>query len=317
MGKSVRRHQTTIARKVELSGIGVHSGSAVKATLFPADPNTGVNFTRSDLTNNASSELEAHYTNVCATELCTVIGNDEGLSVSTVEHLLAALNAMGIDNVLVELDGPEMPIMDGSSCAFIDALKSAGIKKQRAARKYLKILKPIRIESGRSSAQLRPFDGFMVDVEIDFSVDLIGRQRFAMEVNAAAFEKEVCRARTFGFMKDVERLWAAGYAQGASLENTIAIGEDRILNPEGTRFPDEFVRHKALDAIGDLMLAGMPILGAYTSYCGGHKVNVMMLEALFEDPTSYEIVSFDADAERVSGDVDERLPVAAFAPNVS
>ena len=282
--------QTTIRSRVDLTGIGVHGGKPVSVSLHPANADTGILFLRTGLPDGASKRIRADWSSVGATELCTVIG-DEAASVSTIEHLMAALYALGVDNVLVEIDGPEVPILDGSSEPFMDAIEAVGIVRMNASRRFVRVLKPVRIEQGRGWAELLPHDrGFRLEVEIDFDTPLIGRQKKVFELDARGFRRELSRARTFGFMRDVEHLWKAGFALGASLDNTVALGEDKILNPEGLRYPDEFVRHKTLDAVGDLSLAGAPLLARYRSYCGGHKMNVSILKALFADPTAYEIV---------------------------
>ena len=212
-------------------------------------------------------EIRAHARYVTATELATVLGDDNsGPCVSTIEHVMATLCGLGVDNALIEIDGPEAPIMDGSAAAFVAAIDQAGIVALPEARRYTKVLKPIRVDKGDAYGELTPYDrGFHVDVTIDFAHPLIGKQAIALEVEPTTFRREVARARTFGFMKDVSKLWSAGYALGASLENTLVVADDRLLNPEGLRYADEFVRHKALDAIGDLALAGAPLLGAYKS----------------------------------------------------
>jgi UDP-3-O-[3-hydroxymyristoyl] N-acetylglucosamine deacetylase len=216
---------------------------------------------------------------------------------------MAALTGLGIDNVLVEIDGPEVPILDGSSAPFIDAIDQVGIAVQGATRRYLKVLKSVRVTQGKAFAELLPNDrAFRLDVEIDFPTPVIGRQRKAVELSPSVFRREISRARTFGFMRDVEKLWSAGFALGASLENTVAIGDDGIMNPEGLRYADEFVRHKLLDAVGDLSLAGLPLLGTYRSYCGGHRMNFSVLEALFSSRSNYAIV--DAVPRRETGYAD-------------
>jgi UDP-3-O-[3-hydroxymyristoyl] N-acetylglucosamine deacetylase len=220
-----------------------------------------------------------------------VIGDRDTGAVATIEHLMAALSGLGIDNVLVEIDGPEVPILDGSSAPFIDAVDQVGIAVQGATRRYLKVLKPVRVTQGKAFAELLPNDrAFRLDVEIDFPTPVIGRQRKVVDLSPSVFRREISRARTFGFMRDVEKLWSAGFALGASLENTVAIGDDGIMNPEGLRYADEFVRHKLLDAVGDLSLAGLPLLGTYRSYCGGHRMNFSVLEALFSNRSNYAIV---------------------------
>jgi UDP-3-O-[3-hydroxymyristoyl] N-acetylglucosamine deacetylase len=269
----------------------------VRITLHPAEANEGVSFRRTGLPGGAERRIPARREAVGATELCTVIAEPTGASVSTIEHLMAALAGLGVDNVTVEIDGPEVPIMDGSSAHFVEAIEMAGVETLRVARRMIKVLKPVRLEHGRSWAELSPRDGgFCVDVEIDFPTPLIGRQRRVVDVTPSSFTNEIARARTFGFMKDVEFLWKKNLALGASLENTIALGEDRIINPEGLRFPDEFVRHKILDAIGDLALAGLPLQATYKASAPGHKINAMMLERLFADKTAYAVV--DAPAPR-------------------
>lgn len=306
-------NQTTLGDLISLEGIGVHSGAPVKIVLHPAEAHTGIVFRRTGLPGGSERCIPARREAVGATELCTVIGEPSGASVSTIEHLMAALAGMGIDNVVVEIDGPEVPIMDGSSSLFVDAIDQAGIENQRSARKVIVVLKPVRIEHGKSWAELTPrARGFSVDVEIDFPTPLIGRQRRTVEVTPAAFRNDISRARTFGFMKDVEYLWKKNLALGASLENTVALGDDRIINPEGLRFPDEFVRHKILDAIGDLALAGAPLQATYKAYIPGHKINAMMLEALFADRSAYTV----ADAPIVRRDVgrgEKVLAAAAYA----
>lgn len=283
--------QTTLRESAELTGIGVHSGTPVKITLHPADIDTGIVFHRIRLEGGRERLIRAKYSMVSATELCTIIGDNPATSVATIEHLLAAFSGLGVDNAIVEIDGPEVPIMDGSAAPFVEAIDSVGIVRQSASRRYLKVLKPVRVEQGRAFAELRPFArGFRLEVEIDFDTPMIGRQKKLVDLDASSFRNDLSRARTFGFMRDVEKLWKAGFALGASLENTVALGDDRIVNPEGLRYPDEFVRHKTLDAVGDLSLAAAPILGWYRSYCGGHRLNVAVLQALFADRSAYAFV---------------------------
>ncbi|MFM9974486.1 MAG: UDP-3-O-acyl-N-acetylglucosamine deacetylase [Beijerinckiaceae bacterium] len=306
--------QTTLCEQVSLEGIGVHSGAPVKIILHPSAVNTGVVFLRTGLPDGINRRIPANRKSVGATELCTVIGEPSGASVSTIEHLMAALAGMGVDNVLVEIDGPEVPIMDGSSALFVDAIDQAGVEQQSATRKVIKILKTVRFEHGSSWAELSPrARGFSVDVEIDFPTPLIGRQRRAIEITASNFRNEIARARTFGFMKDVEYLWKKNLALGASLENTVALGDDRIINPEGLRFPDEFVRHKILDAVGDLALADVRLQANYKAFCPGHKINAMMVEHLFADRSAYEIVDSIEQSRRDYGRGDLSLSVATFA----
>ena len=308
--------QTTLRAAVSLSGVGVHSGDEVKMTLHPAEAGHGVAFLRTGLPGGLDRIIDARHLSVTATELCTVIGDRDGGAVATIEHLLAALTGLGVDNVLVEIDGPEVPILDGSSAVFVDAIDDVGIVAMNSSRRYLKVLRPVRVTQGRGFAELLPNDrAFRLDVEIDFPTPVIGRQRKIVDLSPSLFRREISRARTFGFMRDVEKLWSAGFALGASLENTVAIGEAGVINPEGLRYADEFVRHKILDAVGDLSLAGLPLLGTYRSYCGGHRLNFAVLEALFSSRANYAIV--DPGARRESGYAELGLAaVAAYAPEV-
>jgi UDP-3-O-[3-hydroxymyristoyl] N-acetylglucosamine deacetylase len=227
---------------------------------------------------------------------------------------MAAFAGLGIDNVLVEIDGPEVPIMDGSAAPFVDAIDQVGVVAVNASRRFLKILKPVRVTQGRAFAELLPNErGFRLDVEINFPTPVIGRQRKAVDLSAAAFRREVSRARTFGFMRDVEKLWGAGFALGASLENTVALGEEGIINPEGLRYADEFVRHKLLDAVGDLSLAGLPLLASYRSYCGGHRLNFAVLQALFAKRSNYAIVEAGSRRELGYADLSGRIAAPIYA----
>ncbi|MEW5964284.1 MAG: UDP-3-O-acyl-N-acetylglucosamine deacetylase [Pseudomonadota bacterium] len=281
--------QTTIAREVELTGTGVHSGAPVSVILHPAEAETGLRFLVTKR-GRVVADIPAHVSQVKNLTLCTVIGDDDGVTISTVEHLLAALRGLSVDNCYIEIDSIEVPIMDGSSAMFVDAIDEVGLKELSAPRRFLKVLKPIRVAEGASWGEIAPHSGFHLDIEIDFETPLIGRQRLAFEMSPGVFRHELSRARTFGFMSDVERLWKAGLALGANLNNTIALGEGRILNRDGLRYPEEFVRHKMLDAVGDLTLAGLPILGAYRSSRGGHRLNANVLEALFADANAWTVV---------------------------
>ena len=278
--------QTTLAREIHLTGTGVHSGAPVSLTLHPAEADTGLRFLVTKR-GRVIAEIPAHVANVKNLTLCTVIGDDAGVTISTVEHLLAALRGLAIDNCYVEIDSKEVPIMDGSSCDFVEAIDRVGIRELSEPRKYIKVLKPVRVEEGDCWGQLEPHGSFRLDVEIDFQTPLIGRQRIAFEMSPGVFRHELSRARTFGFMSDVEKLWKMGLALGADLTNTVAIGEGKIMNREGLRYEHEFVRHKMLDAVGDLSLAGAPLLGAYSSYKGGHRLNSMVLQALFADASNW------------------------------
>lgn len=315
--------QGTVVDTVSLSGIGVHSGEAATLTIHPGDEDSGLIFLRTNVPGARDSEIKADWSAISATALCTVLGDPKGVFVSTVEHLLAALRAMGVDNALIEVDGPEVPIMDGSSAMFVDAIESVGVRQQSKPRKVLRILKPVRVEAGDAFGELRPHNGSRFEVSIDYDHASIGHQSMHFDLTADGFGKDIARARTFGFLKDVERLWANNFARGSSLENAVVLGDDGIVNPEGPRWANEFVRHKILDSIGDLALAGMPIEGCYASHKGGHRLNFTMLKALFNDSSAYEIVDAVVDApvsarrERAPAEVNVSLVAATLRPDTN
>ena len=304
--------QTTLATDISLTGTGVHSGAPVSVTLCPADSDTGIRFLLAN-GHTEGNEIIADQRAVTGVTLCTVLGNGNGASVATVEHVLAALRGLGVDNALIEIDSPEVPIMDGSAAQFVEAIDEVGLAELDAPRRYLKVLKRVSVEEAGAFGELLPHNGFHLDIEIDFDTTLIGTQRIEIDLNPGSFRRELSRARTFGFMKDVERLWAAGLALGASLDNTVAIGDDRVINREGLRFPDEFVRHKALDAVGDLALAGAPILGAFRSHRGGHRLNALVLKALFADAEAWTMVEAPRYREVRHAELSHRLAAANFA----
>ncbi|TPL90633.1 UDP-3-O-acyl-N-acetylglucosamine deacetylase [Mesorhizobium sp. B2-3-13] len=290
MGIVLHDHQTTVKTRASLTGTGVHSGKEVSISFLPADADTGIVF---QLLNGDGQgrEFRALFSEIGATDLCTMLGDPSGEHIATVEHIMAALFGLGIDNVVIEIDGHEVPIFDGSAMAFVEAIDQAGIEVSAVKRRYIRVVKPVRIENGASWAEFRPYDGTRFEVEIDFESPAIGRQLFASDINADIFRRDIARARTFGFMKDVERLWAAGYALGSSLENSVVIGDDnRVINMGGLRYPNEFVRHKTLDAMGDLALAGARFIGCFRSYRGGHRLNAAALRRLLSDRTAFEIV---------------------------
>lgn len=314
MSISLLGFQTTISSPVTISGTGVHSGATVSITFHPSEADTGIVFQRVHDNGNVN-EYRAVSSQVGNTDLCTVLGFSPEKSIATIEHVMAALYALSLDNVLIEVSGAEMPIMDGSSAPFIEAIDQVGLRPLAVKRRYIRVVKPVRVESGSSWAEFSPHDGTRFEVEIDFDCPLIGRQAWKGELTPATFRTELSRARTFGFMRDVERLWAAGYALGSSLENSVVISDDNtVINVEGLRYGDEFARHKTLDAVGDLALAGAQFIGCYRSYRGGHKMNALALKALLNDRTAYEVV--EATAPRARAGKRELIAVNApeFAP---
>lgn len=321
--RSFGTRQTTIRTEAELTGIGVHSGAPATIILHPAPEDTGIVFVGSGLLaqNDADStsytEIPASYEAVSNVTLCTVLKAADGVTLATVEHLMAAITGLGIDNLVIEFDSHEVPIMDGSSAAFVSAIDEVGVRQLSAPRKFIKVIKPVRIEDGTAFSEFIPCNTTRFDVEIDFSNPLIGRQRLALDLTPSVFRSEISRARTFGFMKDVEGLWARGLALGSSLDNSVALGDDGVVNPEGLRYENEFVRHKMLDAIGDLALAGRPILGCYRSYCGGHRMNYLAVKALLEDETAWQEVTAplpSQSATNFSSGAEIRMAGASFAP---
>ena len=313
--------QTTLRDQIAVSGVGVHSGLPVTLTLNPAGDDEGIVFRRVSADGAVEREIRADVRAVTATEFATVLGDASGPLCSTAEHLLAALRGLYVDNVVIEMDGPEVPIMDGSAAAFVDAVDQAGLTARAQPRRYIEVIKPVRVSKDGAFGELQPYEhGFRVEAEIEFDHPLIGKQALALDIEPVTFRREIARARTFGFMKDVAKLWSAGYALGASFDNTLVVSEDRVLNPEGLRFADEFVRHKVLDAIGDLALAGQPLLAAYRTVRGGHKLNHAVLSALMADPTAWRVVEAPAEPVRRSrgqAKLAAGLAVPAYGPEVS
>src|SRR5882757_1162640 len=315
--------QTTLRAQATVTGVGVHSGLPVSLTLGPAPVDAGFIFVRTGR-DGADREVQATFDAVIATELSTVLGDREGPLVSTAEHVLAALRGMGVDNAIIEVDGPEVPIMDGSSAAFVAAINQAGIVTQPAVRRFIQVLKPVQVRIGDSLGELRPFaGGFRAEVEIDFTNPVIGRQTFSFDLSPEGFRRDVARARTFGCINDTARLWSAGFALGASFENTVVFDDTRLLNTEGLRYSDECVRHKVLDVIGDLALAGLPLLGIYRSVRGGHKLNHAVLKALLADRSAWRVVESETarrssrgHAEAGAGAVGGMI-APAYGPDVS
>ncbi|MEI9401542.1 UDP-3-O-acyl-N-acetylglucosamine deacetylase [Mesorhizobium argentiipisi] len=312
MGLLLHDYQTTVKSRAMLAGIGVHSGKTVTVHFLPADADTGIVFHLSN--GGQPREFRALVAEVGATDLCTMLGDPAGEHIGTVEHLMATVFGLGIDNLIIEIDGSEVPILDGSATAFVEAIDQAGIETLAVKRRYIRIVKPVRVEAGASWAEFRPYDGTRFEVEIDFESPAIGRQQFASDINPDIFRRDIARARTFGFMKDVERLWAAGYALGSSLENSLVIGDDnRVINVGGLRYPNEFARHKTLDAMGDLALAGARFIGCFRSYRGGHRMNASALRRLLSDHTAFEIVET---RRRERGRVAEMIAISrpVYAP---
>jgi UDP-3-O-[3-hydroxymyristoyl] N-acetylglucosamine deacetylase len=311
--------QTTLRDQAVLSGIGVHSGLPVTLILYPAEANTGLRFVRCGFGGGRDREVLADIGAVTATEFATVLGDASGPLVSTAEHVLAALRGLGVDNAVVEIDSPEAPIMDGSAAPFVAAIDQVGLESLAAPRRFIRVLKPVRVALKDAYGELRPYArGFRVEAEIEFDHPAIGRQSLALDVRPDTFRREIARARTFGFMRDVAKLWSAGYALGASLENTLVVAENRVLNPEGLRFRDEFVRHKMLDAVGDLALAGAPLLAAYRTVHGGHKLNYAVLSALMSDLSAWTLTEGETTwPARSHADLSSGLVAPAFAPDVS
>ncbi len=282
--------QHTVATPAVLSGVGVHSGAFARLALKPAPANSGVVFVRTDVVDR-DNRIAARAEAVTRTQLNTEIENAAGVAVSTIEHLMAAFAALGVDNVQVEIDGPECPIMDGSGAPFVELIDRAGRRPQEAPRRYIEILKSVEAEGEGKAARLEPADAFEVDFEIRYASPAIGRQRIALEVTEASFRSQLARARTFGFMHEVEQLRALGLARGGSLDNVVVIENDRVINPGGLRMEREFVRHKALDAVGDLYTLGGPMLGRFTAACGGHALNNHLCRKLLADPSAFRIRS--------------------------
>ncbi len=275
-----RNAQTTLARSISLQGRGAHGGRGVRMTLAPAEAGSGVVFIV------PGGAIDAHWSHVDATALRMRLAAKRA-TVSTVEHLLAALAGLGVDNALITLDGDEVPAMDGSAADFVAAIDEGGIVGLAAPRSLLRVLRPVHVSDGAGWAELSPppsgasVHGLRLDVEIAFGAG-VGRQRFVLDVTPDAFRRKLARARTFGFLRDAERLWRQGLALGASLDNTVVYDGAALLNPEGLRFPDELVRHKMLDVVGDLALAGAPVIGCFRSYRGGHGLNLALLKAAAE-----------------------------------
>jgi UDP-3-O-[3-hydroxymyristoyl] N-acetylglucosamine deacetylase len=283
---------------VQFVGTGLHSGRPVRMTLHPASADTGVWFRRTDIADR-DKMIPARYNAVSDTRLNTTISNGAGVSVSTIEHLMAAMAGCGLHNVLVDIDGPEVPIMDGSAEPFVFLIECVGVEDQDAPRKAIEILRVVKQGDERHYATLAPAAGTNLSFEIDFENAVVARQRLSLNLRDGTFREELARARTFGFAHEVEQLRRMGLARGGSLDNAVVIAEDRILNREGLRFPDEFVRHKLLDAVGDLYLAGGPILGRFHGHRAGHALNNQLLRTLFASDANWRWATISDDSAAI------------------
>ena len=285
---NLSKKQQTIQSKFSLNGVGLHSGKKVQITVEPAKVNNGIKFIRSDVIND--NIISAIWSNVSSTNLCTTISNKKGVSVSTIEHLMSALSGMHVDNANIIINAPEVPIMDGSSFPFVQHLEKSGLKTQELDRKTILIRKEIIVSNNNSYAKITPNKQFSINFEIDFASHLINKQACQLQLINGNYKSDISSARTFGFEKDVDYLRANGLALGGSLDNAVVVGENHILNKEGLRYKDEFVRHKILDSIGDLYLAGYPIQGYFYGSKSGHYLNNQLLRELFSDKLNFEII---------------------------
>ncbi len=283
--------QHTLAARAACQGVGLHSGEAVRLTLKPAPENAGVVFVRTDIADR-ENRVPVSAAAVFRTVLHTEIRNGAGVTVSTIEHLMAALAALGVDNVVVELDRAELPIMDGSALDFVQLIEHAGLRRQGAPRRYLEMVERVEVRDGAKLAALEPSPVFELDVSIDFAAACIGRQRVSLAVDARSFKRELMGCRTFGFAADVHALRALGLARGGGMHNAVVVDGDMVLNPEGLRFPDEFVRHKALDAVGDLYMLGMPVIGRFEAQLVGHAINNQLARAVAARPAAWTVRTF-------------------------
>lgn len=308
--------QRTIAKAVSLTGIGLHSGAKVQVSFRPAPANTGLVYTRVDL--NPSVTIKCSADSVRDTQLCTALVNEQGVRISTVEHLTAALSALGIDNLYIDVNAPELPVMDGSAQPFIYLFGSTGIKELSESKKFLRVVRKVRVENEGKWAELTPSEsGLHLDLQIDFNHPAMDKekQHFAMNFTGEAFAHDVSRARTFCFMRDVEFMHSHNLALGGSLENAVVLDDHRVINPEGLRYEDEFVKHKLLDAIGDLYMDGHSILGNFKAYKTGHDLNNRLLRAFLSDSANYQIIEFNNEEQKVAEAInflDSKRALAAF-----
>ena len=283
------KNEKTICNSITFTGIGLHSGKQVTMSLSPAPINTGYVFRIKR--KNKIFCIDASFENVKSTQLCTTLGDAHGNTISTVEHILSALYGLDIDNVFIDLNNNEVPVNDGSSKKFVDEIEKVGISDQQSFKQYVKILKPIEVTEGEKVARVLPFDYTMFSTEINYSNKVIGKQSISLMLNKKIYKSQICEARTFGLLKDVESLRKAKLALGGGLDNAIVVDEDKVLNPEGLRFSDEFVRHKLLDFIGDIALSGKKIVGSFYTSQSGHKLNIKLIQKIFESEQNYKLVS--------------------------
>ena len=285
--------QTTLGNRIGCSGIGLHTGQQVRLSIFPAAAGTGIVFRRVDLCDDADPDsgairVPARYENIASTQLGSTLRNKAGVTVATVEHLMSAFAGCGIDNALVDIDGPELPVLDGSAAPFVMLLECAGVARLPVPRRFIRVLETVRAEEDGKSASLSPYEGMAFGFEIDFECAAIGRQSYLYDAGTQAYKTEIAPARTFGFLHEVEHLQSVGLARGGSLQNAVVLDGNGVLNTEGLRFQDEFVRHKILDAIGDLYLSGARIIGRFDACRAGHSLNYKLLLALFANPGAWE-----------------------------
>lgn len=290
--------QVTLTQPIEIEGIGLHSGKTVNMVLRPADVNTGILFIRTDITDK-DNKIPARWDNVVDTRLCTVIGNKDGATVGTIEHLMSALWGCGVDNVIVEIDAPEVPVMDGSSVHFVECIDEVGVTAQKAPRKIIKVLKEVSVEENGCRVTLSPGVTSVFSGMIDFDHPEIGEQNYEVQLVNGNFRHEIAECRTFGFLKDVEAMQKAGLALGGSLDNAIVLDDDSVINKNGLRHEDEFIRHKLLDAIGDLYLAGGPVIGTYHGEKASHALNNAILRKLFDTPGAWTVIEMDMDTSKL------------------
>ena len=306
--------QRTIKAMTRAVGVGVHGGQRVELTLRPAPPDTGVVFRRIDLP--TAVDIHARALNVCDTRMATTLSADgalDGPKVNTVEHLLSACSGLGLDNLIIDISAEEVPILDGSAAAFVFLLQNAGIELQKAPKRFMRIHRTVEVREGEGSglkwARLQPFEGYKLGFEIDFDHPAVNStgQRVEFDMGAGQYKREIARARTFGFSKDVDMMRSRGLGLGGSMDNVIVVDEHRVLNSDGLRYDDEFVKHKILDAIGDLFLVGHPLLAAYSAFKSGHALNNKLLRAVLADKNAYSIVTFDA-ANQIPAGLAELAP---------